>query len=93
MRRRKPLTDKEGEVRELLLEDLKLFRPIGDVLPQSGLEKLDLSAGKQQIGQHKEKVTLELSKDVLQRFRAGGAGWQDRLDAALREWLDAHPTE
>jgi uncharacterized protein (DUF4415 family) len=92
MRRRKPLTDKEGEVRELLLEDLKGFRPIAEVLPQSSIEKLGLRAGKQRIAQHKEKITLELSKDVLQRFRAGGADWEGRLDAALREWLEAHPT-
>ncbi len=32
MEERKPLTDEEGEVRELTAEDLKRFRPAADVL-------------------------------------------------------------
>jgi uncharacterized protein (DUF4415 family) len=32
----------------------------------------------------KEMVTLRLDKDVLARFRAGGPGWQTRLNDALR---------
>jgi uncharacterized protein (DUF4415 family) len=27
---------------------------------------------------------------VLDRFRATGTGWQTRVDAALREWLEVH---
>ncbi len=42
MRNRKPLTDKDGEVRELLLEDIKRFRPIAEVLPPSLLAKLNI---------------------------------------------------
>lgn len=87
MRKRRPLTDEEGEVRELLLEDMKRFRPIAEVLPPSSLRKLGLEA------QPKEKVTVQLSRDVLQRFRARGPGWQTRLDTALREWLESHPAE
>jgi uncharacterized protein (DUF4415 family) len=41
-----------------------------------------------QAARTKEKVTLQLSSDVLRRFRATGPGWQTRLDAALREWHD-----
>jgi uncharacterized protein (DUF4415 family) len=32
----------------------------------------------------KELVTLRLDRDVLDRFRAGGPGWQPRLNDALR---------
>jgi uncharacterized protein (DUF4415 family) len=32
----------------------------------------------------KEQVTLRLDRDVLARFRATGAGWQSRINAALR---------
>ena len=35
----------------------------------------------------KQQVTLRLSPDVLERFRAGGKGWQTRIDAALRAHL------
>ena len=32
----------------------------------------------------KEMVTLRLDKDVLERFRAGGPGWQTRVNDVLR---------
>jgi uncharacterized protein (DUF4415 family) len=90
MRKRSPLTDEEGEVRELLLADIKRFRPIAEVLPPSSLRKLGLVPPP---AEPKEKVTVQLSRDVLRRFRASGRGWQARLDSALREWLDSHPAE
>ncbi len=39
----------------------------------------------------KERTTIRLSADVLARFRATGAGWQTRIDSALKEWLAQHP--
>ena len=33
----------------------------------------------------KEQVTLRLDQDVLEFFREGGAGWQDRINDALRK--------
>jgi uncharacterized protein (DUF4415 family) len=33
-------------------------------------------------------VNLRLSQRVLASFRAGGPGWQTRINAALEEWLD-----
>ena len=42
----------------------------------------------------KASVTIRLSRDVLDQFKAGGAGWQTRIDAALKEWLKArHPAQ
>lgn len=41
----------------------------------------------------KEQVALRLDHDVLAAFRAGGAGWQTRINAALREWIEKHPYE
>ena len=33
----------------------------------------------------KEQVSLRLDQDVLAHFQADGAGWQDRINAALRK--------
>jgi uncharacterized protein (DUF4415 family) len=33
----------------------------------------------------KQQVTLRLDRDVLDRFRAGGKGWQSRINEALRQ--------
>ncbi len=35
-------------------------------------------------------TTIRLSPDVVQAFRAAGDGWQTRIDAALKDWLQTH---
>lgn len=39
----------------------------------------------------KEQVAIRLDPEVLSAFRAGGPGWQTRMNAALKEWLAAQP--
>lgn len=41
----------------------------------------------------KERITIRLSRDVVEEFRASGDGWQTRVDAALRDWLGKHSPE
>ena len=38
----------------------------------------------------KQAVTVRYSPDVLTTFRATGAGWQARMNDALRDWLNTH---
>jgi uncharacterized protein (DUF4415 family) len=38
----------------------------------------------------KQAVTVRYSPDVLIAFKATGAGWQARMNEALRDWLRAH---
>jgi len=33
----------------------------------------------------KELVSLRIDQDVLEHFREGGPGWQERINAALRK--------
>jgi uncharacterized protein (DUF4415 family) len=46
--------------------------------------------GRPRLGAPKKLVSLRLDQDVIQRFRASGPGWQSRINAVLREYLDAH---
>ncbi|MGN2392664.1 BrnA antitoxin family protein [Pelomicrobium sp. G1] len=89
MARRKPLIDAKGEVRELTLEDLKKFKPAQEALPPSLRKKLGVRGP--QKAPTKERITIRLSRDVVERFRATGEGWQTRIDAALRDYLKTHP--
>ena len=41
----------------------------------------------------KEQVAIRLDRDVLGAFRAGGPGWQTRVNLALKEWLAAQPAK
>jgi uncharacterized protein (DUF4415 family) len=41
-------------------------------------------------GAEKTKVTLELSPEVLEKLRALGPDWEDRLSDLIREALDDH---
>ena len=35
----------------------------------------------------KISTTIRLSPEVIDHFRAGGRGWQTRIDHALRDWI------
>lgn len=35
----------------------------------------------------REQVTLRLDREVLEHFQADGAGWQERINAALRRLI------
>ena len=39
----------------------------------------------------KVPIAIRLSPDVVDYFKATGAGWQSRIDAALHEWMSGHP--
>ena len=38
----------------------------------------------------KEHVAIRFSPEVLNAFRATGAGWQTRMNEALKDWLRTH---
>ena len=40
--------------------------------------------------QKKQSVTIRYDADVVTAFKATGAGWQTRMNDALREWLKTH---
>lgn len=91
MSTRKLLADKHGEVRELTAEDLRRFGRGRDVLPTSLKAKLGVR-GPQKTAT-KVQTSIRLSPDVIETFRASGAGWQTRIDMILSEWLKTHRPE
>ena len=55
--------------------------------------KATLTRGRPKLETPKVSTTIRFDADVLARFRAGGAGWQSRINAALRQWLEEHSAE
>lgn len=88
----RPLTDTHGEVREIELADLSRFKPASRALPSSLQRKLGVRGP--QKAPTKERVTIRLSPEVVESFKATGSGWQTRVDVALQDWLKSHqPSE
>ena len=70
-------------------------RPARDVLPElvgeaTANDMLARKRGRPPLSQTKEHVNIRLDADIVQSFRASGAGWQTRLNNALRDWLRTH---
>lgn len=88
MKPKKPLTDKNGEVRPLTKADIDLFRPAQEVVSPHMMEMIQKQArGRPKKTEPKQQVTLRLDTDVIEHFRALGPGWQTRINAALRDFL------
>jgi uncharacterized protein (DUF4415 family) len=75
---RKPWADPDDapEITREFFKRADLYE--GNRLVRRGRPKADVT---------KERISIRLSPDVLARFRKSGAGWQTRIDAALRDWL------
>lgn len=62
--------------------DFKRAKPFAEVFP-------DLAASRRARGPQKEPtkiaVSLRLSPEVVERFKADGPGWQTRMDEALKK--------
>ena len=59
--------------------------------PHSGAAELRAKRGRppKACGEKKEQIALRVDSDVLAWFRAQGAGWQTRMNAALKAHRDA----
>ena len=44
--------------------------------------------GRPKAESRKVSTTIRLDADVIAEFRAGGDGWQSRINSALKEWLE-----
>ena len=68
-------------------------RPASELLPElfgAQVAKTLLKPRGKQVAPTKRAVTVRYSPDVLDAFKATGAGWQTRMDAALKDWLRTH---
>jgi uncharacterized protein (DUF4415 family) len=52
---------------------------------RAGDRVLRRAGGRPKLAAPKQAVNLRLDAEVLARFRAGGPGWQSRMNAALRK--------
>jgi len=89
MKKLVPLTDTDGEVREITDADMARFRPAHEVLPVEMHRALGIRRRGVQRAPTKTPTTIRLDTDVLNALRRAGRGWQTRVNALLREAVEA----
>lgn len=82
----KPTANKENP--EWTKEDFKRAVPF-DRLPADVRKVFSARARGPQVAPKKVPVSIRLSADVVEAFRASGAGWQGRVDEILRTHIKA----
>ena len=81
---------------EWTAEDFARARPAREVLPElfgrtTAEKMLQPKRGRPALLRTKEHVNIRLDADILDAFRTSGAGWQTRMNNAMRDWLQSHP--
>lgn len=66
-------------------EDFTRARPADEVHPPHVAAALVKNKGGRPKGSSKVQVALRVDVDALDRFKAGGPGWQSRMNEALRK--------
>jgi len=89
------MTNDDGEVRELTAADFARMRPASEVLPElfgaaMAAEMLKPKGGRPRVDNPKVYTGIRLDAEVVNAFRATGAGWQTRINNALKDWLRTH---
>jgi len=87
----KSLIDENGEVRELTAEDFKRFKPLAEVNPAL-LAKIKRGVGERgaQKAPTKVAISIRVSPEVAEYFRAEGKGWQGHMDRVLKDYVAQH---
>ena len=89
-----PVTSKSGRVFELPGEDEAAAIRAGIAADPDAREwsaaalKTLRPVGRPKAPSTKQPVSIRLSPEVLAYFKATGAGWQTRMDAVLRQYVD-----
>ncbi len=86
---RPPLTDESGEIRELTLEDMKLFRPIAEVDPgmAEATKAMRNKGGRPRVENPRTHIAFRWDRDLVAAIKASGKGCNARVERVLREAL------
>jgi uncharacterized protein (DUF4415 family) len=70
-------------------EDFAKARPFAEVFPEIA-RALELKRGRgKQKAETKQLVSLRMDRDIVERFKADGKGWQSRINDTLRKAIGA----
>lgn len=92
---KRPLTAaEEAEIQSLIASDpdapeateaqLAVARPFGEAFPVL-MESIRRSRGRPAVESPKRQISIRLSPEVVEAYKATGKGWQVRMEDALRK--------
>ena len=86
-KRRPPLTDEDGEVRELTREDFRGMRPVREAMPEliEAMAEFRRKLGRPKAEAPKVHIGFRLASDVVASIKASGRGYNARVEQALRD--------
>jgi uncharacterized protein (DUF4415 family) len=77
--------EEEAAIAHGIAADPDTFEPTDEQFAQ-----MRRRGGRPKLAHPKVAVTVRYDADIVDQFKAGGEGWQTRMNNALREWLNAH---
>jgi uncharacterized protein (DUF4415 family) len=68
-----------------------------DALPltddqMNAMVPMSVVRGRPKLANKKQLVSIRYSPEVIDYFKASGAGWQARMDSVLKDYVEAHST-
>lgn len=92
---KRPLTiEEEAEIQEMIASDpdnpeltdeqIKQGKPFAEAFPDLAAS-IQRSRGRPAVETPRQQISLRLDPDVIAKFKAGGKGWQGRMNDALRK--------
>lgn len=91
---KRPLTKKEeAEIQRMIASDpdapeatdeqLAGAKPFADVFPALA-ESIKRGPGRPKLDNPRQQISIRLDPDVIEKFKATGPGWQNRVNEALK---------
>jgi uncharacterized protein (DUF4415 family) len=77
--------EEEAAIARGIASDPDTFVPTDEEFAQ-----MKRRGGRPKLANPKVAVTVRYDADIVEQFKAGGDGWQTRMNNALREWLTTH---
>ena len=74
----------EADVAPLTDAELASARPFAEAFPDLAAKMERIRGGRPRAETPKQVISIRLDAEVIDKFKATGAGWQTRMNAALK---------
>jgi uncharacterized protein (DUF4415 family) len=89
MSKHPPLTNKDGEVREIAAADMPMFKPVAEADPAivEAMQRMKNKGGRPKLDAPKKMFGLRIDPKVADGIKSTGKGYNARVEDVLREAL------